>query len=181
MRALLPLALLAALAGCAQHPPIRTQPQVDLERFMGDWYVIANIPTWLEAGAHNAVESYRLAEDRRVETRFRFRDGGFDGPLKVYRPTGFVQDETNAVWGMQFLWPIRAEYRVLFVDPDYQRTIIGRSSRDYVWLMAREPELSPVEYAELERIVADAGYDPQLLQPVPLRWPEAVAQENTPR
>jgi lipocalin len=31
---------------------------VDIQRFMGDWYVIANIPTWIEKGAHNAVESY---------------------------------------------------------------------------------------------------------------------------
>jgi len=180
MRALLPLTLLPALFGCAQHEPIRTQPQVDLERFMGDWYVIANIPTWLERGAHNAVESYRLAGGGRVETRFRFRDGGFDGPEKVYHPTGFVQDASNAVWGMQFVWPIKAEYRVLFVDPDYRRTIIGRSARDYVWLMAREPALAPAEYAELERIVAEVGYDPALLQPVPQRWPETPSQESQP-
>ncbi|MCU0934385.1 MAG: lipocalin family protein, partial [Thiobacillaceae bacterium] len=50
------------LAGCqsAPRPPIALAGPVDLPRFMGDWYVIANIPTFLEKGAHNAVESYRL-------------------------------------------------------------------------------------------------------------------------
>ncbi len=165
---------LLLLAGCQSVPrePITTVERLDLERFMGDWYVIANIPTFLERGAHNAVESYRLEPDGRIATRFRFRAGDFAGPLKVYEPTGFVQTPGNAVWGMQFVWPIRAEYRVLFVDADYQRTVIGRSQRDYVWLMARTPQLQPQAYAELVEVVARAGYDPGLLQLVPQRWPE---------
>ena len=56
-----------------------TVAKVDLPRFMGDWYVIANIPTFIETGAHNAVESYALAEDGSIETTFTFRDGAFDG------------------------------------------------------------------------------------------------------
>ena len=145
--------LLAAglLAGCqASRPPLETVDYVDLDRFMGDWYVIASIPTRLERGAHNAVESYRLDENGRVATRFRFRDSAFDGPEKVYHPVGFVQDDSNPVWGIQFVWPIRAEYRIVNVDPEYQRTTIGRSARDNVWLMARSPELEPVEYADNE-------------------------------
>ena len=101
------------LVGDALHVDVvRLEPveYVDLERFMGDWYVIANIPTFIEKGAHNAIESYRLTDDGEIATTFRFRDGAFDGPLKVYRPTGFVSDDNNAIWGMQFLWPIKAEF-----------------------------------------------------------------------
>lgn len=170
--------LLMLLGACQSVPqsPIPTVQRVDLERFMGDWYVIANIPTFLEKGAHNAVETYELLPERRVATRFRFRNGAFDGPLKVYNPTGFVRDDdSNAVWGMQFIWPIRAEYRVIFLDEDYSRTIIGRTRRDYVWLMARTPVLDEAEYAEMVQAVADAGYDVSLLERVPQRWPETAA------
>mgnify|MGYP006197199023 CR=1 FL=1 len=69
MRALLP-ALAVLLSGCQSmddHPPLRLAENVDLQRFMGDWYVIANIPTFIEKGAHNAVESYRLAPDGNEE------------------------------------------------------------------------------------------------------------------
>ena len=106
------LLLSAALGGC-QTPdkPLHTVAHVDLPRFMGDWYVIANIPTFIERDAHNAVESYRLAEDGRILTEFTFNAGAFDGPLKRYTPTGFVQDAAGAVWGMQFFWPIKADYR----------------------------------------------------------------------
>ena len=63
--------LVAWLAACSSTRPIDTVQQVDLERFMGDWYVIASIPTFLERGAHNAVERYRLDDDGSIETVFR--------------------------------------------------------------------------------------------------------------
>ena len=126
------------LSACSSAPTIPTAKSVDLPRFMGDWYVIANIPTWPERDAYNAIESYKLDPDGSIATTFTFRKGAFDGPEKVMRPRGFVTDaESNAVWGMQFVWPIKAEYLIAHVDTDYTETIIARSSRDYVWIMVR--------------------------------------------
>ncbi len=172
---ILALAFLSLLGGCtAGHPPLSIQPQVDLARFMGDWYVIANIPTALERGAHGAIESYRMDPDGTIATTFTFRDGSFDGKVKTYHPRGFVKDHpSNAVWGMRFLWPIKADYRIVYVSPDYQRTIIGREKRDYVWIMARTPRIPEAEYAELRERVAREGYDLSKLEFVPQRPPAA--------
>ena len=166
------LAIAAALLGaCATPTPIRTVDYVDLERFMGDWYVIANIPTFIEEGAHNAVESYRLDDDGTIATTFRFRDGAFDGEVETYHPRGFVRDpESNAVWGMQFIWPFKAEYRVVYLNPDYSQTIIGRSKRDYVWIMARTPEIPAADLDAMLSLLADEGYDVARIQKVPQRW-----------
>lgn len=162
------------LAGCTTAPTVPTAGYVDLQRFMGDWYVIANIPTRFEVGAHNAVESYRLDADGTIATTFTYRDGAFDGEEKVMRPRGFVRDpSTNAVWGMQFVWPIKAEYVIAYVDPDYTQTIVARSKRDYVWIMARTPTLPSDEYARLERRVQELGYDVSQLQRVPQQWNDA--------
>jgi apolipoprotein D and lipocalin family protein len=172
--ALVPAFLL--LAGCQSMSPapIDTVERLDLPRFMGDWYVIGNIPTFIERTAHNAVESYTLSGDGTVvNTRFRFRDGGFDGPVKEYHPTGYVSEHSNAVWGMQFIWPVKAEFLVLHVDETYHYTIIGRSKRDYVWLMARDPVIPDAAYEELLAIAADAGYDISRIRRVPQSWPEA--------
>ncbi|MDH5698752.1 MAG: lipocalin family protein [Nitrospirota bacterium] len=164
-------ALLATLVGCSSPPPIQTASQVDLERFMGDWYVIANIPTFIETEAFNAVESYRLNDDGTIATTFTFRKGGFEGKQKTYSPTGFVVDqESNAVWDMQFLWPFKADYRIVFVNSDYSQTIIGRVARDYVWIMARTPELSEADYHHLLKIIATQGYDLSKIQRVPQQW-----------
>jgi apolipoprotein D and lipocalin family protein len=157
------------LAACAPEI-IPTVAHVDLERFMGRWYVLGNIPTFIEKGAHNAVESYALDADGSIATTFTFRRDAFDGELVEYRPRGFVADSSNAVWGMQFVWPVEAEYRVVYLDADYSQTVIGRSKRDYVWIMARTPEIPAADYARLVALVAELGYDATQLVPVPQRW-----------
>ncbi|MDH3321262.1 MAG: lipocalin family protein [Betaproteobacteria bacterium] len=165
---------LLALAGCqsVSRPPISTVANVSLERFMGDWYVIANIPTFIEKGAHNAVESYRLADDGTIETTFTFRQDGFDGDLKRYTPTGYVLDaQSNAVWGMQFIWPIKADYRIVYLAPDYSQTVIGRQARDYVWIMARTPQIPESDYRRILDFLAREGYDVSRIEKVPQRWP----------
>ena len=159
-----------ALTGCSS-VPMEPVEYVDLERFMGDWYVIANIPTFIEKDAHNAVESYRLDDDGTVATTFTFRKGSFDGEKKTYNPRGFIVDtESNAVWGMQFIWPFKGDYRVIYLDEDYAVTVIGREKRDYVWLMAREPEIPQADYEKAVAAIERAGYDLSELQRVPQRW-----------
>jgi len=166
--------LLSILPGCTTHPPMETVDHVDLDRFMGDWYVIANIPTFLEKGAHNAVERYRLNSDGTVATNFTFLDGGFDGARREYNPTGFIVDtRSNAVWGMRFIWPIKADYRIVHLETDYGQTIIGRQARDYVWIMARTPEIPENLYQSLLRIVERLGYDSGKVRRVPQQWPES--------
>ena len=161
------------LAGCAtvRRPPIQTVPYVDLQRFMGDWYVIANIPTFVEKDAHNAVESYRLDADGTIATTFTFRKGSFDGKTKRYRPRGFVLDtQSNAVWGMQFIWPFKGDFRIVYLNSDYTQTVIGREKRDSVWIMARQPAISDEDYEDTLAMLAREGYDVAQIRKVPQRW-----------
>ncbi len=155
-------------------PPLKTVEKVDLPRFMGDWYVIANIPTFIEKGAHNAVESYRLDEDGTIATTFTFRQGRFDGPVKTYTPRGFVRDSTsNAVWGMQFIWPFKGDFRIVYLNADYTHTVIGREKRDYVWIMARQPTMPESDYQRIVELLGREGYDTTQIHKVPQRWESA--------
>jgi apolipoprotein D and lipocalin family protein len=161
--------LLGACAG--NQPPLATVDHVELERFMGDWYVIGGITTFLEKGAHNAVESYELKPDGSIATTFVFRKDGFDGEEKVHHPVGFVTDtDTNAVWGMRFVWPIKADYRIVYLTEDYSQTIIGRNKRDYVWIMARTPTISDDDYQQMLDLIESMGYDMSKVKKVPQKW-----------
>ena len=158
------IALVSVVSGCSSQQSLTTVDYVDIERFMGDWYVIANIPTYFERDAYNPLESYRLDTDGSIATKFSFNAGSFDGEKKVYQPRAFITEPaTNAVWGMQFIWPIKADYRIVYLDDDYQTTVIGRNNLDYVWIMSRSPQMTEQLYAELERFVGALGYDPRLL------------------
>lgn len=171
LRYVLPVWCLLLAACAARGPEMQTVDYVDLERFMGKWYVIGSIPTFLERDAYNAVETYELEPDGTIATTFTFRDGSFDGELKSYTPTGFVQDkETNAEWGMRFIWPVKADYRIVYLDRNYTQTIIGRNKRDYVWIMARTPSVPEADYRELLERVSGLGYDPSDVRRVPQQW-----------
>ncbi len=169
MKKLILLSVLLILGACATKAPMPVVNQLDLNRFMGDWYVVAHIPVWLEAEAFNAVESYTLRDDgRTVDTTFTFNKGGFDGPLKTYHPTGFIKPNTgNAHWGMRFVWPLKSDYRVVYVSDDYEITIIARKKRDFAWIMARQPTIAPATLNALTNQLARLGYDTKRLRQVP--------------
>ena len=168
---LLALAL-CSCAGAPVHAPLPLARKVDLARFMGPWRVIAAIPASIEKNAYDAVESYALNSDGTIATTYTFREGSFNGKAKRYTPKGFVIDRTdNSTWGMRFLWPFKAEYLISYLDDSYSVTIIARSKRDYVWIMARTPTIADTEYDRLVALVKEWGYDTSRLrkfpQPVP--------------
>lgn len=167
-----PIAMLSAwlLQGCSGPEPVPVVEDLDIERFMGRWYVLANIPTFMERDAYNAVETYRRAADGTIATTFTFRRGGFDGKPVEYHPRGFVSAESPAIWGMQFVWPIKAEYRIVYLQPDYSLTVVARSARDYAWLMGRTPELASADYERFVALLRDFGYDTTKIQKVPQQW-----------
>lgn len=159
--------------GSQKLKPIHTVEHVELDRFMGDWYVIANIPTFIETDAYNAIENYSMNDNGSIATTFTFNEGSPDGEQKQYHPTGYIVDEqSNALWDMQFIWPFKAEYRVIYLDENYQTTIIGRTKRDYVWLMSRQSNISEDSYKTLLAFMEAQGYDINKIQKVPQVWPQ---------
>jgi len=75
---------------------------------------------------------------------------------------------------MQFIWPIKGDYRVIYLDDDYQLTVIGRAKRDYVWVMSRKPDFSNEELERVKDFIEGVGYDASKLQRVPQR--EAISE-----
>ena len=98
--------------------------------------------------------------------------------LKTYKPTGFVADDpSNAIWGMQFIWPIKADYRVMYLTPDYTQTVIGRNKRDYVWIMARTPEIPESDYNQIVQLIAEQGYNTAKIRRVPQHQTQAGGEQ----
>jgi len=148
--------------------------KVELPRFMGKWFVVGfnpiDLPFIGEAGAHDAVEEYRLDGDGSIATTYTFRDGSFDGPRRRMTPRAWVHDTTtNAEWRMQLVWPLKSAYLIAALDPDYRTTIVGVPDRSNVWLMARYPNVSLAEYDGLVQQARLLGHDPRRIRRVPHR------------
>jgi apolipoprotein D and lipocalin family protein len=167
------LCLLLTLAACRPaiaEKPVRPVSHVDLARYMGRWYVIASIPTRFGRDGYDQVETYRRERNGAIDTRFRFHDGGFDGPLKTIHSTATVVPGTgDAEWKVHLLWVLREQYIVGWLAPDYSRVIVARDARDYVWLMARTPQISATAYRDMLTRVRAMGYDIAKIRKVPQR------------
>ena len=166
---LFPLLLLSvygpAAAGGQTEAFHETVPYVDLERFSGDWYVIAVIPTPFEKDAANGIENYSINEDGTIRVRYTFRKGSPEGEEKVMYQKGWIYNsETNADWRVRPIWPLKLPYYVLELAEDYSYTVIGTNNYKYLWIMAREPAMNETVYNELVKLMAERGYDTDKIQ-----------------
>ncbi len=151
-----------------KRPPLQAVEHLDLPRFMGDWWVIAHIPYWLERDTFDSKDTYRLREDGKIDNIFSFRQGAFDGPEKVMNGIAWVVDkESKAEWRVQFLWPISLPYYVIYLDPDYRFMAVGHPSRSYGWIMARDKQMTDADYAAVVKAMVAQGYEASSLRKVP--------------
>jgi apolipoprotein D and lipocalin family protein len=149
-------------------PPLRTVSRVDLPRYMGDWYVIANIPYFAEAGCVASVETYALRPDGRIDNWFTYRKGSFIAPVKQMRALAWVHNpQTQAEWRVRFFGFIKASYLVLELDSGYRWAVVGHPSRRYGWVLARSKTLPERQYRQILRRLSDQGYDPARFVKVP--------------
>jgi apolipoprotein D and lipocalin family protein len=160
-------AVLYAADGGNTGMELTTTAKVDLNRYMGAWHVIANIPYFAEKGKVATRDVYTLDADGNVDTTYFYRKS-FDGPEKTIGSLGIVQPNSdNAFWRVRFLKLFRADYLILDVAPDYSWALVGQRSRKLGWILARDPTMDDATYASLIEKFGGFGYDTKQFLRVP--------------
>lgn len=141
---------------------------IDLQRFMGTWYVIGRVPNFIERGHVASVNQYELREDHKVAITYRYRDG-FGEPLQEIRARASVDpDSGNHGWRTWFYRVVPTHSRVLEVAPDYSWALIGYPGREMAWIFARTPDMDKALYKDLaERLRDEYGVNTDKLKRVP--------------
>ncbi len=174
------------LASCAMSPP-NPNPRadvplklanVDLPRYMGRWYIVANIPYFLEKDLVGSNTTYTLRDDGKVLEDFAARKGGFDGEAKTYQFVNTPDPSTgNAHWSVRLFWPLYGSQDTLYVDDAYEYTLIGYKNKRLGWIFARSPEMSDAKYRELLQKFDAQGYDTSRFRRVPQK-PEDLGKSG---
>ena len=136
---------LALVAACGASPPnqnpraelpLKTVP-VDLPRYMGKWYVIANIPYFGERGNVASYAEWVLRDDGRIDDHYVYRPGSFDAPTKrmTFLDTP-VPGSGGGEWRVRLFWPVTVQQLTLYVDPDYRVTLLGYPARAWAGVCA---------------------------------------------
>ncbi|MBQ6745729.1 MAG: lipocalin family protein [Bacteroidaceae bacterium] len=129
--------------------------ELDLEKYLGTWYEVARFDHSFERGMSFCKAEYILRDDGKVDV---LNTGMKDGKPKEAKGKAKLTDNPR-ILRVSFFGPFYGDYRIMFLDDDYQWVLVGGSSDDYLWILSRTPKLEDVVR---EAILAEAvrrGYD----------------------
>ena len=169
-RALTALLLLCSAATASAAEPPLTVGAVDLQRYQGLWYELARLPMFFQRNCVQAEARYALQADGRLQVTNRCRTDEGEWQEVQGEAVAQVAGQTDKLWVRFDNWFSRllpnvtkGEYWVLYLDDDYRTALVGHPNRKYLWLLAREPEVSAETRALLLEQAALRGYDTSAL------------------
>jgi dehydrogenase/reductase SDR family protein 12 len=146
---------------------------VDLQRFMGKWYVIGHIPTFLDKNTANNVETYTWnEEEQRIDVNFTYMDLERTKTSTIEQ-RAFPINATNSEWKLRLklgFIPISLPYLILDCDEEYSTCVIGVPDRSVLYIMARERSLDDDVYERLKNFSEAVGYNRSLIKDTPQVW-----------
>ena len=149
-----------------------TESPIDIDRFMGTWYVIAHLPTLIDRRVVDAVEHYRRNDDGSITVCRDYSDTKTT-QRRSCKATGRVVDSENGRrWSLQYLWPLRTAMRIDWVDDAYRYAIVGGGRPGQFRVLARTPSVAPDTFFELVQIARNYGFAAGNLRTVPQRRKE---------
>jgi apolipoprotein D and lipocalin family protein len=163
---------LAMAAGCATSTterlrlsPLQTVAQVDLSRYLGTWYEIANFPQSFQRGCAATTATYTLRTDGEIDVLNRCREGSLEGREKSALGRARVVDSaTNAKLEVSFFRPFWGDYWIIELADDYSYAVIGHPGRDYLWILARRPTMAEATYQGIVARLRANGYETSRLE-----------------
>lgn len=143
-----------------------TVDSVDLKKYAGTWYEIGRLPMYFQRNcASDVTANYAQKTDGSgvvVTNKCKAEDGSditAEGLAKPADDTGSKLKVTFLPSWIRWLPVGRADYWVLARDADYQTALVGTPDKDYLWLLARSPNVSQETYAKYRQIAQQQGYD----------------------
>ena len=171
MRYVTPLLVLLATTACAttttqrlKLPPLETVAHVDLQRYTGTWYEIANFPQWFQRNCYATTATYTSRDDGEIDVTNRCRKGAVDGPEDVAHGRARVVDRaTGAKLEVSFFRPFWGDYWVIELGEAYDYAVVGHPGRDYLWILSRTPTMAQAQYDAIVARLRAVGYETERL------------------
>ncbi|MDP4222819.1 MAG: lipocalin family protein [Bacteroidota bacterium] len=154
------LIIMTLTASLNAQKKISVVPTVDLKRYAGKWYEIARKPFSFETKLKCITATYTLREDGRINVENAGVYISKPGKTSIARGKAFIPDKnTPAKLKVQFFWPFKGDYWILYLDENYRYVLIGEPSLRYLWVLAREKKLEEAVLKMLLEKASSAGYD----------------------
>ena len=153
-----PAFLAALFSGCAASTSdIPAVGDFELDRYLGSWYEIARLPHRFERNLGNVRAEYSLNSDGTVKVVNR---GTRDGEARTVTGRAKLKEPAARTGELRvsFFRPFYGDYRIIELGPGYDYAVVTGSTRDYLWILSREPTLSPARLKDIVGRLAELGF-----------------------
>lgn len=155
------LVLVLLLASACTSVPEGIEPvqSFEVDRYLGKWYEIARLDHGFERGLSRVTADYQLREAGGIRVINRGYSAEKNAWEQAEGKAYFVADPNIAHLKVSFFGPFYGSYIVFELDDDYQYAFISGPSRDYLWLLAREPRVSEELKTHFVAVAEEKGFD----------------------
>ena len=148
------------LSGCLAVPDgIEPVDNFELNRYLGDWYEIARLDHSFERGLEAVKAEYSLRDDGGIRVINSGRASKSQVAQQAEGRAYFVEEPNLGHLKVSFFGPFFGSYVIFELDENYQYAFIAGNSRDYLWLLARTPEVSEELIDQFISRASQLGFD----------------------
>jgi apolipoprotein D and lipocalin family protein len=154
------ITLLMLCQGCLTAIPTGIQPvrNFEIERYLGTWHEIARLDHSFERGLEQVTATYTLKEDGSIKVENAGTNSKTGKRKIAVGKAKPVKDATTAHLKVSFFGPFYASYIVFYLENDYSVALVSGSNKDYCWILARKPVLTPQELEKYCNIAKEHGF-----------------------
>ena len=145
---------------------LRVVPAVDYQRYAGTWYEIARLPNrFQQMCAGDVTATYMVRQDGRIDVTNRCRES--NGEIREAagiarrvdgQPPSILQVRFAPAF-LSFLPMVWGDYHIVDLGADYEYAVVGAPDREYLWILARRPDVDSDSYQRLADGARDQGFD----------------------
>lgn len=136
----------------------------EIDRYLGKWYEIARLDHSFERGLSSVGAEYSLREDGHVKVINRGYSIEKDQWKVAEGKAKFVKDSDTAQLKVSFFGPFYGSYVVFGLDKqDYQYSFVAGPNHNYLWLLARTPQVSDEVIASFIAEASQRGFNTDAL------------------
>jgi len=160
--------MLTACAGVDSGGELPTATGVDLSRYAGKWYEIARLPMWAQRHCRQSTAEYTLLLTGEIGVRNACitaddKESSIKGVAAIVDGThhaklNVVFDQWAAKLVAFLTSSDEGNYWILRVDPEYRHAVVGTPDREYLWILARTPDLPEDTYQDLVAFSQRLGF-----------------------
>ena len=160
-RAGLLLLVASLLSACLGMPEgVKPVTGFEAERYLGVWYEVARLDHSFERGLVNVTAEYSRRDDGAVRVFNRGFDTDEGEWSEIEGVARFVGDESEAHLKVSFFGPFYASYVVFELEREgYEYAFVSGFNRDYLWLLARTPQVPEAVREAFVARASDLGFD----------------------